>query len=111
MRLVRLALRCVAVTILVPFALVAMALCGCGPKCPKCPLPIAPPPVVVVKSPPPCTLPALPDPLPQLGVPDPQRDGYFVPRQSWALLGGYQQGVRDWIVAAAGCLTAGRLAP
>jgi hypothetical protein len=93
------------------FAFAAWTLAGCGPKCPTCPKPIAPPPTVIVKTPPPCTLPDLPDPLPQLGVPDAQRDGYFVPRQSWAMLGGYQASVRAWIVAAAGCLTAGRSAP
>lgn len=97
----------VIAVILVVWMVVTAA--GCCPKPPKCPLP--PPPVVVVKSPPPCVLPALPDPLPQIGVPDAPRDGYFVPRQSWALLGGYQAEIRSWIVAAAGCLTAGRHAP
>lgn len=93
-------------------ALVIVAwLSACGPKCPKPPPCVPPPPVVVVKAPPPCTLPALPDPIVGLGVPDPQRDGYFVPRQRWAELGGYVAGVREWIVAASGCLTAGRSAP
>ncbi len=86
-------------------------LASCGSKCPKPPPVIPPPPVVTVVRPPPCTLPELPNPLPQLGVPDAQRDGYFVPRQSWALLGGYMVGMRAWIVAAHGCLTAGRSAP
>jgi hypothetical protein len=103
--------RVLALAVLVPLAIVALALCGCGPKCPTCPKPIPPPPVVVVKSPPPCTLPELPAPLPQIGVPDPQRGGYFVPNASWALLGGYQSGIREWIVAAAKCITAGRSAP
>lgn len=99
------------VTLVIAAWLILSAL-GCAHTCPKCPTPIAPPPVVVVKTPPPCTLPALPDPLPSgFGIPDPPRDGYFVPRQSWALLGGYQEGVRAWIVAAAACLTAGRHAP
>jgi hypothetical protein len=94
-----------AVWMLVTFA-------GCCPKPPACPKSIPPPPVVIVKTPPPCTLPALPDPLPPgFGVPDAQRDGYFVPRQSWALLGGYVSGLIEWVRAADGCLVAGRHAP
>lgn len=102
----------VADLMLALFVLYAMC-CGpaCSHACPKPPPCVPPPPVVTVVRPPPCSLPALPDPLPQLGIPDPQRDGYFVPRQSWALLGGYVAGMRQWIVAAAGCLTAGRHAP
>lgn len=92
-------------------AVAIVTLASCTPKCPKPPPCVPPPPVVVVKPPPPCTLPELPQPLPQLGVPDAQRDGYFVPRQRWALLGGYVAGLREWIVAANGCLTAGRHAP
>lgn len=92
-------------------AIIIIALTACGPKCPTCPKPITPVPVVIVKAPPPCALPELPAPIQGLGVPDPQRDGYFVPRQSWALLGGYVAGVREWIVAASGCLTAGRSSP
>lgn len=85
---------------------------GCSHGCPKPPPCVPPPPVVVVKSPPPCTLPPLPEPLPPgFGVPDAVRDGYFVPRQSWALLGGYVAGLREWVVAANGCLVAGRHAP
>lgn len=90
---------------------VALTIAACRTPCPKCPLPVTPPPVVVVQHPPPCNLPALPDPIPQLGIPDAPRDGYFVPRQSWALLGGYVAGVRAWIVAASGCLTAGQSSP
>ncbi len=77
---------------------------SCCPKPPKCPTPIPPPPVVVVKPRPPCHLPPLPEPIEGLGVPDAQRDGYFVPRQRWAELGGYQAGVIEWIVAASACL-------
>jgi hypothetical protein len=99
-----------AVTLLIAAWLILTAV-GCCPKPPKCPVAIAPPPVVIVKTPPPCSLPQLPDPIPGLGIPDPQRDGYFVPRQSWAALGGYVAGMREWIVAASGCLTAGRHAP
>lgn len=84
---------------------------ACSHTCPKPPPCVPPPPVVVVKAPPPCTLPALPDPIVGLGVPDAQRDGYFVPRQRWAELGGYMVGMREWIVAASACLTAGRSAP
>lgn len=99
------------VTLVIAAWLILSAL-GCAHTCPKCIAPPPPPPVVVVKTPPPCTLPALPDPLPPgFGVPDATRDGYFVPRQSWALLGGYQSEIREWIVAANGCLTAGRHAP
>lgn len=93
------------------FVLYAFTCGGCSKKCPPPAKPIPPPPIVTVVKPPPCSLPALPDPLPQLGIPDPPRDGYFVPRQSWAALGGYQSELRAWIVAAHGCLTAGRSAP
>lgn len=83
-----------------------LILASCGPKCPKPPPCVPPPPVVTVVKPPPCVLPDLPDPIVGLGVPDAQRDGYFVPRQRWAELGGYVQGVREWIVAASACLEA-----
>lgn len=100
--------RTLAFAVLVPLAIVALALCGCGPKCPKPPPCIPPPPVVTVVKPPPCTLPELPQPIEGLGVPDAQRDGYFVPRQRWAELGGYVAGVREWIVAATACLEASK---
>lgn len=73
-------------------------------KCPPPVVPAPPPPVTVIAPRPHCVLPILPDPIPQLGVPDAQRDGYFVPRQSWALLGGYIEGVREWIAVATECL-------
>lgn len=107
----RIALSDYVIAAFVCLVLCAWMLAGCCPKPPACPAPLPPPPVVTVVRPPPCSLPPLPDPLPQLGIPDAPRDGYFVPRQSWALLGGYQAGMRAWIVAAAGCLTAGRRAP
>lgn len=96
--------------VMLRFFLGALLLTACR-TCPTCPKPIAPPPATIIARPPPCTLPELPAPIPGLGIPDPQRDGYFVPRQSWALLGGYVAGVREWITAAAGCLTAGRTSP
>lgn len=77
---------------------------ACTPKCPKPPPCVPPPPVVVVKPRPPCHLPALPEPIEGLGVPDATRDGYFVPRQRWAELGGYVAGVREWILSASACL-------
>lgn len=84
-----------------------LALASCSHTCPKPPPCVPPPPVVTVVKPPPCTLPPLPDPIVGLGVPDPQRDGYFVPRQRWAELGGYVAGVHAWVRAATDCLTAG----
>ena len=83
-----------------------LILASCGPKCPKPPPCVPPTPVVVIQRPPPCTLPALPEPIEGLGVPDATRDGYFVPRQRWAELGGYVAGVHAWVRAATDCLTA-----
>lgn len=77
---------------------------ACRTACPKCPIAAPPPPVTVVAPRAPCILPEIPAPLKSVGVPDADRDGYFVPRQSWAELGGYQAGVRLWIAAAAECL-------
>ena len=79
---------------------------GCSRSCPKPPIAVPPPPVIVTVKPPPCTLPELPAPIQGLGVPDAQRDGYFVPRQRWAELGGYVAGVHEWVKAASNCLTA-----
>ena len=84
--------------------LIALLVSTACRSCPQCPKPAPPAPVTVIAPRPHCILPILPEPIPGLGVPDPQRDGYFVPRQSWALLGGYVQGVREWIAAAAECL-------
>jgi len=85
----------------IAIALLALAACR---TCPKCPVAAPPPPVTIIAPRPRCVLPILPDPIKSVGVPDAQRDGYFVPRQSWALLGGYVAGVREWIAAAAECL-------
>lgn len=85
-------------------AIAIVLFAACSHTCPKPPPCVPPPPVVVVKTPPPCTLPELPAPIQGLGVPDAQRDGYFVPRQRWAELGGYVAGVREWIISASACL-------
>ena len=95
-----------AIAWFVIFAFAAWLLVGCSKKCAPCAKPIPPAPIVTVVKPPPCALPDLPDPLPAIGVPDAQRDGYFVPRQSWAALGGYQSQLIAWVRAAHGCLTA-----
>lgn len=92
------------ITCAVAIAIVLLA--GCSRACPKPPPCVPPPPVVTVVKPPPCKLPALPEPIVGLGVSDAQRDGYFVPRQRWAELGGYMVGMREWIQAASACLQA-----
>lgn len=95
------------------FALLVIIAClaACTPKCPKCAVPTASPPVVTVVRPPPCSLPSLPEPIKDLGTPDAPRGGYFVSNANWALLAGHEAAIRAWIVAAAGCFTSGALHP
>jgi hypothetical protein len=54
-----------------------------------------------------CHLPELPGPLPDaVGMARP--DGIFVSKSDWAQLVAHDVGMRDWIAAAAACLTVQR---